>query len=499
MKKVILGISGGISFLLFLILLLVSNILGRSQPEQTFAERWSKEKDVSQVSCFFSVNEPVDEDRIMEFEHSIDSALTDAGVVLDSENPGARLWVDAYSAPGRVTISSDRSSLEAEAIGIGGDFFLFHPLKLLSGAYFSGNDLMQDYCIIDQDVAWQLFGSNNVAGMNVYIGGVPHIVTGVIQRQEGRLEEAAGLDGAVVYLSYQTLNELEKKKDYTLNVLGRNLGINHYEVLMPDPVTGFAYNYVKEKLGSSEKETVVVENTSRYSFFSRLKRLTEFGTRSMNGKSIVYPYWENIARGYEDILTVVTLGELLFLSYAVALVLIFFILWWKRKGWTVKDKVLLLKDKAERQSDRLRARRRAEKGDPDALVYLEEFDGKPLKRPKQEGEKPERGKRKRKAREAKPEPGERKRKARGEKPEPGERKRKDREEKPEPGERKRKDREEKPERGNRKHRDLNGELREPKAAEKPEEDSFWDDMEVMLPEEPEDAASKGAEEREEKL
>ena len=42
--------------------------------------------------------------------------------------------------------------------------------------------LMKDYCVIDEDAAWQLFGSNDVAGMTVYIGGVPHIVTGVIRR-----------------------------------------------------------------------------------------------------------------------------------------------------------------------------------------------------------------------------------------------------------------------------------------------------------------------------
>lgn len=171
MKKVILGISGGISFLLFLILAITANRLGGSQDSQNMAERWSRDGKTAQVSCFFSVNADVDEDSILELEHSIDGALSDAGVVQESENPGARLWADAFSADGKVTVSSDRSSLEADAIGIGGDFFLFHPLKLLSGGYFSGNDLMQDYCVIDQDAAWQLFGSNDVSGMTVYIGG----------------------------------------------------------------------------------------------------------------------------------------------------------------------------------------------------------------------------------------------------------------------------------------------------------------------------------------
>lgn len=363
MKKLVLGISGGISFVLFLILAFIANHLGQSQDSQSMAERWSEDGKSSQVSCFFSVNSGITEDGIKEFEHSIDRALTDAAVVQESENPGARLWADAYSADGKITVSSDRSSVQADAVGIGGDFFLFHPLKLLSGAYFSGNDLNQDYCVIDQDAAWQLFGSNDVAGMTVYISGIPHIVTGVVQREEGRLTEAAGLDSTLVYVSYQTLSEL-----------GINNGINHYEIVMPNPVSNFAYNYVKEQLGSSEKESEVVENTSRYSFLSRLKLIPQFGTRSMNGKAIIYPYWENIARGYEDILTVVTLFELLFLLYAVILAIVFFCIWWKHKGWTIREKWLLLKDKAERKGEKIRFKRQAAKKNADESEYLSEFE-----------------------------------------------------------------------------------------------------------------------------
>ena len=346
MKKIVLGISGGVSFLVFLILMLVARHLGQEQDSQMMAERWSADGDAAQVSCFFSVNANITEDTIFEFEHTIDKALADAGVVQGSENPGARLWADAYSADGKITLSTEKGSVAADAVGIGGDFFLFHPGKLLYGAYFSGNDLMQDYCVIDEDAAWQLFGSSDVAGMTVYIGGIPHIVTGVVERAEGRLEKAAGLDSTLVYVSYQTLSEL-----------GSCNGINHYEIVMPDPVSEFACKYVKDNLGSDEKETEVVENTSRYSLLSRLKLIREFGTRSMNGRAILYPYWENVARGYEDILAVITLFELLFLIYAVVIALVLFGSWWRHKGWTLKEKRLMLQDKAERLVERNRVRR----------------------------------------------------------------------------------------------------------------------------------------------
>lgn len=350
MRNKVLAISGGISLVISLILLIIINYMSQSQASQQAAERWSGEGGVAQISCFFSVNAGITEDRLIEFEHGIDSSLAEASVLLDKENPSARLWADAYSAGGKVTISTDRATVSADAIGIGGDFFLFHPMKLLYGSYFSGNDLMKDYCVIDEDAAWQLFGSNNVAGKTVNIGGIPHIVTGVIEREDGRLAEAAGLDSTVVYVSYQSLVEN-----------GRSNGINHYEIVMPNPISNFAYDYISEKLGYNEQNTEVIENTSRYSLLSRLKLIKEFGTRSMNGKAIIYPFWENIARGYEDILLVLTVLWLLCFGFPVLTAVIAFCVWWKRKGWTVGEVVHSAKDKVERKMGNARAKRKDKK------------------------------------------------------------------------------------------------------------------------------------------
>ncbi len=352
MKKILLAISGGISFIVFLILLSVINHLGKALPEQQMASRWSEDGDVAQISCFFSVDAEITEETFLRFRHSLENSLQEASITLESENPSARLWVDAYSADGKVVLSNGKKTLEADAIGLGGDFFLFHPLKLLGGAYFSGNDLMQDYCVIDEDAAWQLFGSNEVAGMTVYIGGIPHIVTGVIERQQGRLAEASGLDATVVYVSYDTLH-----------TLGVDNGINHYEIVMPNPVNNFAYSQVEKNIGVGEKQVEIVENSIRYSLLSGLQSVKEFGTRSMNGKAIIYPYWENMARGYEDIIALLMVFMLLFLLYPTVLFLVLFVLWWRHKGWTLKDVRLTVQDKIERYFERRRAQKQAEKSE----------------------------------------------------------------------------------------------------------------------------------------
>lgn len=345
--QIVLGLTGLGALLLGILLCIISNLLAGGLLEQQMAARWSDEKDVSQISCFFSREAYITENEIITFEHNLDSALVAASIVNDSENAGARLWADAYSATGKVTIESNRATVTVDAIGIGGDFFLFHPLKLINGSYFSGNDLMQDYIVIDEDAAWQLFGSNDVAGQMVTINGIPHMIAGVVEREDSAMAKAAGLTSSIAYVSYTTLSNY-----------GINYGLNTYEIVMPNPVSGYAKQYVSENIGVTEKEIEIVENTTRFDFLSRLKVIAAFGTRSMSSKPIIYPYWENIARGYEDILGLILVFVLLLYIYPTVLVCVFIIGAWKRKTWTVKGVYHKLRDKAERYAEKRREKRK---------------------------------------------------------------------------------------------------------------------------------------------
>lgn len=350
-RQIILGLSGIIVFCIALILYGVSTHVAVKQDTQDVASRWSDKKDVSQVSCFFSREAGITEDSIFQFEHNLDKALEEASIVNDSENINARLWADAYSATGKVTMESNKGILSVNAVGIGGDFFLFHPLYLISGAYFSGNDVLKDYVVIDEEAAWQLFGSNDVVGQLVTISGVPHMITGVIKREEGKLAEAAGLSASVAYVSYSTLSQY-----------GVDYGINTYEIVMPNPVSGYAKQYVAENIGTTENYVDIVENTTRYGLLGRFKLLAQFGTRSMSNKAIIYPYWENIARGYEDILGLLFLIMVLLLMYPAILLLIGIVSAWKHKTWTAKSIYFKIQDKWQRKMDKFRTDRVQRKG-----------------------------------------------------------------------------------------------------------------------------------------
>ena len=329
-------VSGLAALLAAFLLLGVTNLLAGRQPSQLAAERWKADGGVAQISSFFSVKAGVTADHIESFRYGLDAALQEASIEVTSPNASARLWADAYSADGQITVNSERASVTADAIGIGGDFFLFHPLKLLRGSYFSGNDVNQDYCILDETAAWQLFGSNDVAGQIVFIGGHPHLVAGVIERETGRMAEAAGLDGTLIYVSYSTLE-----------AFGSSNGINHYEIVMPNPVNGYAYQYVQEHIGVKEKEVSVIENTGRYGMVQRFRTLLGFGERSMNGKAIIYPYWENIARGYEDVICVLTLAAICLAAYPTVLLLIWLIKMWRKRTWKIGTVLVSWKEAGE--------------------------------------------------------------------------------------------------------------------------------------------------------
>lgn len=313
--KVITGVTV-VTALVFAILSGVAAYIREIPDSQHLAERWSADGGYTQLSVFYGREGQPDPMMFKSFEYTLADKFTTDGITAPTEN--ARLWVSAYSGSGKIRVTSGKTTIEAAAVGVGGDFFLFHPFKLLYGSYFSGSDLMQDGIIIDEDAAWQLFGSSDVAGMTVSIGGVPHYIAGVIRREAGLMDKKAGMDQMTVYLSYESLRSY-----------GSTDGISCYEVLLPNPVSGYGKQLVTEKLGVDENTAVLMENSERYSPESLLTVLADFGARSMQTKSIIWPGWENAARGLEDVLALLLVFQIICVSILAVITVIVF--WEVRK------------------------------------------------------------------------------------------------------------------------------------------------------------------------
>ncbi|MDE7308225.1 MAG: hypothetical protein K2N61_06095 [Lachnospiraceae bacterium] len=104
-------------------------------------------------------------DELMRFAHEMNMALK------TSEEEDEIKWTDAYSGKGTLIVMNGNTSVDGTAYSVGNNFFLFHPLQLLSGGYINTKNVMKDYIFLDEEAAWRLFGSSDIAGMYAYING----------------------------------------------------------------------------------------------------------------------------------------------------------------------------------------------------------------------------------------------------------------------------------------------------------------------------------------
>lgn len=154
--------------LLAVVLTIAGNTLVGKQYSQQEAERWAA-NDIRyhQVSAFMQSDSQITKDMISEVRSTLQSKLTDASIT--EEAVSGRLWIDAYAAMhdssiGKLTDIGSASVDSVQIIGVGGDFFQFHPLNMISGSVFSENDISKDRVVLDENTAWTLFGAYDIAG-----------------------------------------------------------------------------------------------------------------------------------------------------------------------------------------------------------------------------------------------------------------------------------------------------------------------------------------------
>ena len=266
----------------------------------------------AQIACFLPVGKGKEESDILSFRQTLDTKLMEQS--LEAPENGS-LYIDAYSTSATVTVSSDSSgsggSAQVEAVAVGGEFFYFHPLQLRSGAYISSDDLMDDLVVLDEELAWRLFGGVELEGMTITLNGKPFVVAGVVSRENDFATKKAYSGEAGLFMSYSALKRLDE-----------TAAISCYEIIMPDPITNFAMGVVQEAFPPEEND--VVENSSRYSLGHLLSVIGSFGDRSMRVNGVIYPYWENAVRLTEDYASLLLILTVLFalcpLTFVVVLV-----------------------------------------------------------------------------------------------------------------------------------------------------------------------------------
>lgn len=304
--------------------LLVYHSLASRLLHENVASVWAGESDVrySQVSCFLPVNSTLDESAIATFRTKVDEKLLEASMEAEE---GKSLYVDAYSAETTLTLKNGDTSATVKALGVGGNYFFFHSLYLLDGSYLTTWDLMRDRVVLDENTAWNLFGSYDVAGMQVTINGMPYLVAGVVSHNQDRSTRIAEEDSlAVIYVDY--------------SVIAATNPITCYEIVMPDPISGFAYTVVEENF-PLEDHGQVLENTTRFRMGRIAELLFSYGKRLMVDDGVAYPTWENAARYTEAKLSLVLLVTILFSVIPCISLIGVIVFWYKKLYCYIKQKI----------------------------------------------------------------------------------------------------------------------------------------------------------------
>lgn len=302
---VIAGLNA-VSLTAALALTIAGSSIARTQSYNRAAQKWDRDGESSQISCYFSDDAGFTTDGVYALRAHLNKTLQDAVSRPDGKTPEIP---DAYSTPiGSDLITGDNTGQgEAELTAVGGEFFLFRDFRLLSGAYFSDRDLMQDGAVIERSLAWTLYGSANVAGQNIYIGGVQFYIAAVIDDPTDKYQKRTINELPRVYVSYKGAEQLPSVRyssqeqgygGYTGGDAPAQLRkVSCYECIMYDPVENFAYSTVNKYLKDMYKgKYKAVNNTKRFTSSAMVKAYKKRSDYAVRKDTITYPYWENASR-----------------------------------------------------------------------------------------------------------------------------------------------------------------------------------------------------------
>ena len=273
--------------------------------------------DYKQFSVFFSSKTPLAPDGIRTLRERIrsDYLKQESGV----EENSFQGYLDAYSfdLPPMETVSETGSTALAKATVTEGDFFQLNFFPLIHGAYFENDDSRMDLVVIDERLAWNLYGSGLVSGKQIFINGVPFLISGVIRETPPFSDERVYGVQPRLYLSAAAYQKwlLAPAAEETV------VAYASAQFLLPDPLDGTAASWLENMFQGDQKNFFMTEEDTRFSVKKLLENLTDLNLRNAFPNSLDYPYWESAARVAEN-----KLSALLGLSILSAILVVVIVL-----------------------------------------------------------------------------------------------------------------------------------------------------------------------------
>lgn len=299
-------------------------------------KRWSADGErYAVINMYAEEGSAVSSDQALSWANSMDSSLLKSSV---TPNEGARSWTYTYAADVTVSVTGPKSTATAEAVAAGGDFFVFHPMKIVYGSSFLNDNSNPMGIVIDRNLAWKLFGAENIVGMTVKINGEEFVVTGITEPET---------DKGIYGYTYGTRPRMYMNYAGYIKTVGEDNSVTIFETALPNAVKGFAKNIFDGVVKVNEEKTEVIEVTERFSLRNRFNNMKTLKYSWIRADKIEYPYWENEAKVYDYYCAIfmifeVAMAALFVVSLLIALVSVRF------SGYSVIYDLKKLFDKAEK-------------------------------------------------------------------------------------------------------------------------------------------------------
>ena len=297
-----------------------------------------------------------------------DKGLTDDG--------SPRGWTDCYSSFFSTTIRDadiegdikESDWKDVEIVGVGGDYRSFHPFIYMSGGFLPTQCIDMDQIVLSDSIAWTLFGSYDIIGERVVLGGREFVVTGVVREQDSAIDREVGTDAPRAYIYFNAMEAIAKESgaSFDPNADTSNLSAGNqemlssgsgadaagsvtstsecailcYEAMLPEQVKNVANTDIKSAIpGYSENDPkfYIISNTGRFNVLKVWDFNMPLGENSEKLRVYNFPYWERASQTtsvhlFVDIICVLAGAVLLIIGIITA------VLRWHKKPLVIEKK-----------------------------------------------------------------------------------------------------------------------------------------------------------------
>lgn len=287
----------------------------------------SKQQKYSQISLFFRHDSGIDTDGYYQLKQGIEEKLKESGV--NQEETGGRLWIDCASTDSALSLelTASMGTCSAAVTGTYGDYFIFHPEKLLYGSYYTEDDTNLDRIVIDKDCSWQLFGSVETTGLPVRIGNRVMYVAAVVDTPDDETALTAYGKTPRIYMPYETLKGFDS-----------SVTLTSYEACIPEIMKNYAYNLMTEINPVSEERSIITDQTNRFGIIDLFNGYKKIPENVMITSGISFPWFENAVRSGE-IRAQMIVGPTIYPLIITAFSLVYLIFMLTKLGGSLVNKI----------------------------------------------------------------------------------------------------------------------------------------------------------------